>query len=132
VRITGEDEPSRCIQSGIYVGVWLLRAPVRLRMRHLGQVRLPAGFYAYVGSAQRNLPARLARHARRNKKRQWHIDWLSTRAVMLGALVLEGDKAVECQVAAALADLYPRPASGFGSSDCRCRSHLFLLGPWLE
>ena len=71
--------------SGIYVAVFHLPQPRSIKVGALGLVRFKAGIYAYVGSAQKNLTARLQRHARHRKPLRWHIDYLSTKATMVGA-----------------------------------------------
>ena len=65
------------------------------------------------------------RHGRRRKPLRWQIDYLSTRAPLVGALVLRGPKSWECRLAAILAKHYLRPIARFGASDCRCGGHLF-------
>lgn len=110
---------------GLYIAVFVLAEDCRIRVGRLGGFALPAGWYYYVGSARRNRSARLARHARRRKKRRWHIDALSTRARMLGAVLVDADSRTECGLAAELAKLLPRAVPGFGASDCRCGGHLF-------
>ena len=112
--------------AGVYVAVFLLDRPRRIAVGGLGSWPFAAGVYLYVGSAQRGLSARLARHGRRRKPLRWHVDYLSRPARMLGAIVAPGPKAAECRLAAALARRYPRPVPQFGSSDGRCGGHLFL------
>ena len=92
----------------------------------LGLVRFRPGIYFYAGSAQRNVAARLDRHAKKHKPLRWHVDYLSTKAGMLGAIVLPGQpRSRECELAKELAEMYEVAVPGFGSSDCRCRGHLF-------
>jgi len=114
--------------SGVYVALFRLRQPRRIRVGSLGIITFNPGVYAYVGSAQRNLPARLARHARRRKPLRWHVDYLSVQADMIGAIAVEGPKTLECRLAAILAKHGAMPVPGFGCTDCRCRSHLFGWG----
>jgi len=102
---------------------------MRCGVGSLGQVTLRAGVYLYVGSAQRGLAARLRRHARRRKRLRWHVDWLSTRARMLGAIVIDAPRQSECRVAQAIARVLKRAWRGMGSSDCRCGGHLFRFEP---
>ena len=113
--------------SGVYVVLLALRHQTRVDIGRIGCHELPAGLYAYVGSAQRTLPARLARHARRKKKRHWHIDHLTCRARVVGAMAVEGGKSLECRIANGLAKRFARIIPRFGASDCRCGGHLFLL-----
>jgi sugar fermentation stimulation protein A len=121
-----------CDEAGLFIAVFHLDAGDRFTVGKLGRFDLPAGTYLYVGSAQRNRSARLARHGRRRKPLRWHIDYLSVRARMLGAILLPGGRDDECRLAGELADLYPRPIARFGASDCRCGGHLFLAGDLLQ
>jgi len=113
------------MDGGVYIAVFRLTRARRIAIGRLGRFAFPAGVYLYVGSAQRNRDARLARHARRRKPLRWHIDYLSTKADMLGAILLPGRKARECAVAEELARTVARPVARFGASDCRCGGHLF-------
>lgn len=95
----------------------------------LGVVAVPAGAAAYVGSAMGGLDARIRRHLRPQKPLRWHIDWLTTSCSPVGAVAVPSDERIECLLAA---DLRRRGwlegPRGFGSSDCRCRTHLLLGG----
>ncbi len=113
------------VDGGVYMAVFHLAKPARIRVGRLGRFAFPAGVYLYVGSAQRNLSARLARHARGHKPLRWHVDYLSRRARMLGAIVVAGPRRRECELARQLADVLRRAVPGFGASDCRCAGHLF-------
>lgn len=115
------------MDSGVYLAFFRLPRPRCIAVGRLGVFNFPPGTYAYVGSAQRNLQARLARHARRRKVLRWQIDYLSVRAEFRGALLIDGPKRLECALAALLARHYPRLVPGFGASDCRCGGHLFLV-----
>jgi len=116
------------MDGGVYIAAFLLARGRWIRIGRLGRFEFPAGMYFYVGSAQRNLSARLARHGRRAKTLRWHIDYLSTNCRMLGAMVLPGGKRRECEIAAELAGRYARPVARFGASDCHCGGHLFFEG----
>ena len=56
---------------------------------------------------------------------RWHIDYLSSRARMVGAMTAPGPKERECALAAELGWLYALAIPRFGASDCRCAGHLF-------
>jgi len=114
------------VDSGLYIAVFELDADREIRIGRLGRFRFERGVYFYVGSAQQNLEARLARHARRRKPMRWHVDYLSTKATMLGAILIPGGRDGECRLAADLARLYRRAVPRFGASDCRCGGHLFF------
>jgi sugar fermentation stimulation protein A len=94
----------------------------------LGTLRYEAGSYVYAGSAQKNLNARMSRHLRRSgKKQHWHIDYLSPQAARIRAYPIRSYRNLECGLAGALEGLGGRGIPGFGSSDCRCKSHLFYF-----
>jgi len=113
------------LENGTYIAVFMLVRRRRIRVGRLGCFDFEPGVYLYVGTAQRNLPARLERHARRKKLLRWHIDYLSTKAKMLGVMIVPGPRERECELAGELGDVYELAVPGFGASDCRCGGHLF-------
>ena len=127
--MTGSDDRGRPGRArppgGCYIAVFHLSPARWVRVGRLGRFRFEAGFYLYVGSAQRNLEKRLERHARKKKPLRWHIDYLSSRAQMIGAVVAPGTKRQECELAAELGEMFEPAVPGFGASDCRCPGHLF-------
>lgn len=112
---------------GTYVLVFTLAAPTSVEVGALGTGDLPAGDYAYVGSAfGPGGFSRAERHRRKlggsNGSVHWHVDALTTlpeTSFVCVHLLPEID--VECAVARELPE---GPIDGFGSSDCRCRAHL--------
>ena len=119
------------VASGVYVLVLSLACAKRVTVGQLRTIEFAPGFYAYVGSAMG--PGgfkRVARHldvsTGRNKTHKWHIDYLSAVAEIIGiSKIVTGDR-IECEMARNLA-LNPvlTGVAGFGSSDCRCSTHLF-------
>jgi sugar fermentation stimulation protein A len=112
-------------ERGVYIAVFRLLRRRRIRVGRLGQFLFEPGYYFYVGSAQKNLSARLDRHARRRKPLRWHIDYLSCRATMIGAVIVPGPRRRECKLAEELSARFKRVVPRFGASDCRCPGHLF-------
>ncbi|MHC1709654.1 MAG: DUF123 domain-containing protein [Methanomassiliicoccales archaeon] len=112
---------------GAYVLVLHLSAPATIGVGVLGQMCFEEGNYFYCGSAQAGLLPRLARHMRPDKKMHWHIDFLTCRGSVLGALAFKGSKDTECRLADAISDIpgIDPVGRGFGSSDCGCPTHLF-------
>jgi sugar fermentation stimulation protein A len=110
---------------GSYLLVLRVDKERRVRIGGLGTFSFRRGYYVYVGSAMRNLQSRLARHSRRRKTRHWHVDYL--RQVTSGpiALPIRSSLRQECEVARAFADILEPGPAGFGSSDCKCATHLF-------
>jgi Uri superfamily endonuclease len=90
----------------------------------LGRLEFKGGYYAYVGSAMGGLEQRVGRHLQQEKALHWHIDYLLLRALPYDVVMAETGKRKECQLAAKLMEKFPC-VEGFGSSDCKCRSHLF-------
>ncbi len=117
-------------RTGAYVLLFRLARAERIAVGRLGDVALAHGQYAYVGSAMNGLDARIERHLRARKQRHWHIDYLLERATVTAVLEFESAIRLECELNARLLleIRSAQPVRGFGSSDCRCRSHLHYLG----
>lgn len=118
--------------SGAYVLLLDIPTSVEITVGRLGSVRFQAGRYVYVGSARRNLRARVERHLRREKRVRWHIDYLTTDPGVhpIGAVLAAGPSD-ECRISRALASLEgsTAPVPAFGASDCTrgCRAHLYRV-----
>lgn len=110
---------------GAYILIAELERARTIRVGALGPLYFAAGAYAYVGSALGGLEARIARHLRRRKRRQWHIDYLLAHARVAGVLRMPAEDRIECALARELAARLSC-VPGFGCSDCRCASHLFV------
>ena len=82
------------------------------------------GFYIYVGSALNNLEKRMERHLRINKKNYWHIDFLLNFGKITNIFYRESVFKEECFIANLLKEIF-LPIADFGSSDCKCKTHLF-------
>lgn len=116
---------------GVYVLV--IETHGKATIGRLGHQRFD-GIYLYVGSALG--PGgfkRVERHRAvaqgHNKTRRWHIDYLLALGRLRGVFVIEtSEKKLECALARGLARVVQPVVKGFGSSDCRCATHLFYLG----
>ncbi len=91
----------------------------------LGSVFFRKGFYIYVGSARKNLAQRINRHLRKRKQLFWHIDYLREVADTCLAVAIRSSLNLEHDLAGELGKITSWQIPGFGSSDCRCSSHLF-------
>ncbi len=110
---------------GSYVLVLELPEEELIPVGSLGVVDFRSGYYAYVGSALSGLESRLNRHLRQSKKFRWHIDYLLQKVSIGAVITCRTDERIECDIARALGQFYSS-VPGFGSSDCRCRSHLYF------
>ena len=111
--------------AGIYIAIFFMPRGQAIKIGQLGRFRFHQGVYFYVGSAQRNLSARLERHNQKKKIQRWHIDYLSAKAEMIGAITIPGPRELECQLAKELLNMFEPTVPGFGASDCKCAGHLF-------
>jgi sugar fermentation stimulation protein A len=94
----------------------------------LGTVHFSPGWYVYAGSARKNLRKRINRHLRKvRKQKHWHLDYLSPAARVLKGFPIMSYRNLECVLAGALKALGGQAVPGFGSSDCRCGSHLYYF-----
>lgn len=82
------------------------------------------GYYCYTGSALNGLEPRLRRHLQKNKNRHWHIDHLTEEARPLKAFLFPSSQRLECDLNSRVKKVADSEVKGFGSSDCRCSSHL--------
>ena len=113
--------------SGAYALQLELSAPTDIEVGRLGRIRFESPCYLYFGSAfgPGGLKARLRHHLQPAKRPHWHIDYLRRKADVIGIWYSEDDARLECIWAdAALGHRGVSPVPDFGSSDCRCRSHL--------
>jgi len=115
-------------KKGSYILVLYLAADARLTIGRLGTFEFPAGHYFYCGSALNGLETRIRRHLRRDKKRHWHIDYLTAVAPVVEVWWMESEERWECRWAEEIMEKGGVVvAKGFGSSDCRCMTHLLRL-----
>lgn len=114
---------------GTYVLVLRAKRNGVLRIGRLGEMSLCPGCYLYVGSplGPGGLRRRLERHLRTEKPPHWHINCLRAAADVCELWTVADPARRECDWSRAVGRM-PRaaiPLPGFGSSDCRCPSHLF-------
>jgi len=110
---------------GSYIVILNLKRDSICDIKGLGRVSFKKGFYLYVGSAKRNLTKRIERHRRTRKRLYWHIDYLRKEAEFYSALPVRSKTPLECEIARSLIVLSEWTVPGFGSSDCKCKTHLF-------
>ncbi len=116
---------------GTYLLILSLAHPgARLAIGRLGCYDFAAGYYLYVGSASGSggIPARLAYHQQRHKRRpHWHIDYLRAATDIYEIWTIICTRSLEhewCRALQHMKDLVV-PIRGFGASDSPLQSHLF-------
>jgi Uri superfamily endonuclease len=120
-----------CDKSGVYALVLHVATDCRIKVGKLGTYHFRRGFYIYVGSAHGpgGLKARIKHHAGKSMRPHWHLDYLRPMAELKEVWYAETKNRLEHHWATAVAKMSGSelPVKGFGSSDCRCISHLFYV-----
>nr|WP_229770573.1 GIY-YIG nuclease family protein [Halorhabdus sp. CBA1104] len=114
---------------GTYTLVLDLATATTITFGAAGERDLPAGGYAYTGSAFGTGGfSRIDRHrelaAGERETRHWHVDYLLCHPEShVEAVVTTAGQDVECAVASTLT-AEATPVDGIGASDCDCGTHL--------
>ncbi len=111
-----------------YILILRFENDFRTHVGALGEIGLERGYYAYVGSAKAGLRRRARRHLANPVKKRWHIDHITGASSRRMVFWKPHENGGECEAAGKLRKFLSE-VKGFGSSDCRCPSHLFYLGP---
>ncbi|RMF95199.1 MAG: DNA/RNA nuclease SfsA [Candidatus Schekmanbacteria bacterium] len=111
--------------SGCYLII--LKSPTDkiLSIGRLGKICFKKGYYIYVGSAKKNLLKRIQRHHREKKKLFWHIDYIRKEMDFITDFPVRTSQDLECKLSKEIKKISSGEIIGFGSSDCKCSSHLF-------
>lgn len=118
--------------SGIYILELYSPVSFNLSIKKFKDFELPFGYYYYVGSAQKNLRQRIARHFRHEKKVNWHIDYLTTNKNIIlkeAFIIYNAPKNEEEFLASKFSTFFNTEIllKGFGNSDTKSTiTHLFL------
>lgn len=90
---------------------------------------LKPGYYAYCGSAfgPGGINARVNRHLKVKKKKHWHIDYLRDKCTIKEVWVCYKKENLEHRWAEdfIIQKKSSTPLKKFGSTDCKCQTHLF-------
>lgn len=114
------------LMKGTYNLIICQKENINIKVGTIGNdIKFPKGYYVYTGSAMNSLTARIKRHLRKEKKLHWHIDYLlkNDNNYIKEVLFTISDKRVECELAQLISDKR-KTIDNFGSSDCKCNSHL--------
>lgn len=115
---------------GVYVVFLRCDKSADIKVGSLGSISVRKGYYAYVGSAYGGggLKSRLSRHLKTAKKCRWHIDYIRRHMKAVSLWYTTESVEAEHRIAQQFIKMGAEvPMKGFGSSDCKCISHLFYL-----
>lgn len=110
---------------GDYMVVMEMEEDTSISIGAKGMMTFPKGWYVYVGSAKRNLTARLKRHQRKRKNMHWHIDYLRQHCQVTALIPIRTADDLEHDIAKVVASVAHWSMPGFGCTDCDCTSHLY-------
>ena len=115
---------------GVYILILRLDQESYIQIGKFGNFQFRKGFYAYIGSALGiGGVKRVDRHFNvstgKNPTRKWHIDYLSSKSKIIGAMLIPTEEAIECKLARRLIKISGISIiPGFGCTDCTCETHL--------
>ena len=117
--------------SGTYALILSTSRKGQIAIGRIGTLLLQPGFYVYVGSAfgPGGLKARIRHHCRKATRPHWHIDYLASELALKEIWYTCDPVHREHQWATIFLNTRGGsvPLAGFGSSDCRCNTHLFFF-----
>jgi Uri superfamily endonuclease len=123
-----ESVKSEC---GTYIAVLKSNKIQKLQIGKYGELAVSKGYYVYIGSAfgPGGIKSRLTHHGKVSSTPHWHIDYLRTETVFHKAYASYSYEHKECSWASMLAEDANsiEPLKGFGSSDCKCSTHLYYF-----
>jgi len=113
--------------AGCYLLLYRNRRRFSADIGALGRRVFPRGFYVYVGSGMRSLFSRIGYHQRKSEKRHWHLDYIKDRFSFLSDIPIVTSSNRECDLSRKILENGGIGIDGFGSTDCRCNSHLYFF-----
>jgi Uri superfamily endonuclease len=113
--------------SADYLLIIYMEEDISVDVGSLGTIQFQKGSYLYTGSAKAGLWGRVKRHLGSPEKIRWHIDRLTSLSNRKSVWWKHHRDNGECRAASILQAKY-KNIDGFGSSDCKCPSHLFYAG----
>ncbi len=115
-------------QPGTYALILQNHSCAKIEVGRSGEMTFSPGHYIYVGSARGpgGVRARVSRHCRKSKPKRWHIDYISKIMHPVCAWFRYDSKHLEHRWARIVSQMPgTSPIERFGSSDCKCLTHLF-------
>ena len=118
-------------EGGAYALILFCAQEGPIQIGKLGILQLRRGFYVYVGSAvgPGGVRARVAHHRKLSLRPHWHIDYLRPNTCLDRIWYSHDRVCREHRWARIIRALRGAsiPIAGFGSSDWRCKTHLFFF-----
>ena len=111
---------------GLYSILLKLDQSVEIQIGRRGLFLFQPGIYIYIGSAKGRMESRIKRHLKIEKKQRWHFDYLRPYGSIM-AIISFPISMGECQLRKDFINknqALQMPIAKFGSSDCKCYSHL--------
>lgn len=121
---------------GTYILFISVSKEIIIQVGALNRIKFSKGMYTYIGSGlgkkgSSSLINRVQRHLKSSKEKKfhWHIDYfLANESVKITRLyLLPSPSKYECTLAREFHQIAVDYIRDFGSSDCKCRSHLFYF-----
>ncbi len=108
----------------VYILIIRVGRDIHLNIGKLGRKFFKKGYYCYIGSAMKGWIGRIKRHRREDKRKHWHIDYLTEKFPVEQVFIKKSPKEEESRIAQKMQNFFEF-IEGFGSSDTHNRSHLF-------
>lgn len=114
-------------KNGIYQLLIYIPQKKSIKIGKKGTFEFPKGYYVYTGSAKNGLKSRIQRHLKKKKRKFWHIDYLLPYS-RIKDVIIHVQKS-ECYWNSRLFKFKESKilVNGFGSSDCKCKTHLLYF-----
>lgn len=129
IKKNSEFEIGKIKGKGTYFLLFTLNAPELIQIGRLKKFLFTESIYGYVGSANGpgGLKARISHHLGLSSRPHWHMDYLAPYASFKECWFDQSGEILEHVWANSFFNMQfsAIPAEKFGSSDCRCPSHLF-------
>lgn len=119
---------------GSYCLIIEVKSDCKIKIGAKGILSFNKGYYVYVGSALNNLTKRIERHLSDNKKKHWHMDYLSmNKNTKINQVIYTYcSKKIECNISHEINKKTDKYIEFFGCSDCNCESHLYYFDSYHE
>ncbi len=115
------------VDKGSYLLILQLEKDNKIQVGGLEEIYFKKGYYVYIGSALNSLSKRILRHKRKNKKLHWHIDYFIDKSKYIKDIPIIANENLECQISQKVFKIADNYVPDFGSSDCKCISHLYYF-----